>query len=295
MPVIPQTFLDQPSKPKIRLPAGACDTHVHVFGPGSVFPYSPLAGDPPTDASKEKLFALHEFLGIKHCVIVQTNYHKTDNRATADAIAAKKGDYCGVALVATDAPDDHLKALDAQGFCGVRFNFMKHLGAGAPIADVIKLTPRLAKLGWHLQVHFDPELIDEYAPHFKQSAVPVVIDHMGRVHAEQGLNQPAFKSLLKLLEDPKFRVKVSGSERASKAGPPYADAVPFAAKLVAEFPDQCFWGLDWPHPNIHHGPIPDDGVLTDLLSQIAPTDIALKKLLVDNPLGFYKFGSVKKG
>jgi 2-pyrone-4,6-dicarboxylate lactonase len=289
------TYLAAPSRSKVRLPAGACDTHVHVFGPGAVFPYAPEAGAPPADAPKEKLFALHEFLGIKHCVIVQSNYHKMDNRAAADAIAAKNGDYAGVALAPYDASDAVLKALDAQGFCGIRFNFMKHLGAGAPIDGVIALTKRLANIGWHLQVHFDPELIDDYAPHFKQSAVPVVIDHMGRVDASKGLDQPTFKSLLKLMEDPKFRVKVSGSERASQIGPPYADAVPFAAKLMAEFPDQCFWGLDWPHPNIKHGPIPDDGVLTDLLAEIAPTEIALKKLMVDNPLGFYRFGSVKKG
>jgi len=283
------SYLIDPARPTIKLPPGSCDSHVHVFGPNSVFPYPPdRTFTPVGDAPKEALFAMHAALGIEHCVIVQSGCHGFDNRVVADAIAATKGNYCGVALLPVTVTDDELKRLDAQGFCGVRYNFMAHLGRAAPLDEIIALTRRLADIGWHLQVHFDASLIDELAPAFKRSAVPVVIDHMGRIDASKGLDQPAFKTLLGLMDDPKFRVKVSGSERASKAGPPYADAVPFAAKLVTEFGNRCFWGTDWPHPNIH-GPIPDDGVLTDLLAQIAPTPAQLKALLVDNPQNFYRF------
>jgi 2-pyrone-4,6-dicarboxylate lactonase len=231
-------------------------------------------------------------LGIERCVIVQSGCHGFDNRAVADAVAAKGGDYRGVALLPADVGDAQLRQLAAQGFCGVRFNFMAHLGKGAPIEQVVALTPRLAAIGWHLQVHFDPALIDQLAPALKRSAVPVVIDHMGRVDASKGIDQPAFRSLLALMEDPKFRVKVSGSERSSRLGPPYADAVPYARKLVAEFGDRCFWGTDWPHPNLN-GPIPDDGVLTDLLAEIAPGAARLQTLLVDNPQKFYGFPPLK--
>jgi hypothetical protein len=50
---------------------------------------------------------------------------------------------------------------------------------------------------------------------------------------------------------------------------------------VAEFGDRVLWGLDWPHPNFD-GPIPDDGVLVDLVSEIAPDDKQRQALLVDN-------------
>ena len=82
--------------------------------------------------------------------------------------------------------------------------------------------------------------------------MPVVIDHMGRIDASRGLEQEPFRNLLKLMEDPKFWVKVSGADRATRQGPPYADAVPFARKLVAEFGDRCVWGTDFPHPNHNH-------------------------------------------
>ena len=85
-------------------------------------------------------------------------------RVVADAIAAKGGAYCGVALAPATVDDAELRRLDGLGFRGVRFNFMKHLGAGAPIADVIALSARLAPLGWHLQIHLDSALIEEMTP-----------------------------------------------------------------------------------------------------------------------------------
>jgi 2-pyrone-4,6-dicarboxylate lactonase len=281
------SYLASPSKPKLKLPAGACDTHVHVFGPHRIFPFAEPRPFTPADAPKDKLFALHAMLGVQRCVIVQSTCHGFDNRVVADAIAAKNGDYCGVALVPPTVDEAELKRLDAQGFCGVRFNFMNHLGKGPSIDDAIALTPRLAKLGWHLQVHFEGSLIDDLAPRLKRSAVPVVIDHMGRVDASLGVDQPAFRSLLELMRDSRFRVKVSGSERISRKASPWPDARPFARALVAEFGERCFWGSDWPHPNL--AAIPDDGVLVDLLSEIAPSEKARQALLVDNPRAFYRF------
>ena len=282
------SFLASPSRPKLKLPPGACDAHVHVFGPHRIFPFAENRPFTPADAPKEKLFALHAMLGIEHCVIVHSTCHGFDNRVVADAIAAKKGDYCGVALLPPSVDEAELRRLDALGFCGVRFNFMKHLGKGAGIEDAIALTPRLAELGWHLQVHFEASLIEELTPWLKRSAVPVVIDHMGRVDASLGLEQPAFRRLLDLMRDPRFRVKVSGSERISRRPSPWEDAIPFARKLVAEFGERCFWGSDWPHPNL--AAVPDDGVLVDLLSKIAPSEKERKALLVDNPRSFYRFG-----
>jgi 2-pyrone-4,6-dicarboxylate lactonase len=282
------SFHPAPSRPRLRLPAGACDAHVHVFGPQRAFPFAADRPFTPADAPKEKLFALHAMLGIERCVIVQSTCHGFDNAVVADAIAAKHGAYCGIALAPTTVEDAHLRRLDALGFRGVRFNFMKHLGAGVPIAAVIALSARLAPLGWHLQIHLDAALIGEMTPWLRRSAVPVVIDHMGRVDASLGLDQPAFRHLRGLLSDARFRVKVSGVERSSRGGAPYADAIPFARALVAEFGDRTLWGTDWPHPNLAGGP-PDDGRLVELLAEIAPTQAQRQALLVDNPQRLYRF------
>jgi 2-pyrone-4,6-dicarboxylate lactonase len=136
-------------------------------------------------------------------------------------------------------------------------------------------------------VHFDRSLIDELAPALMRSSVPVVIDHMGRVMASEGLDQPAFSALCRLLDDQRFWVKVSGGDRVSGIGAPYRDAAPFARMLVERFGDRTLWGTDWPHPNTVSPP--DDGLLVDLLADIVMTSHEMKALLVDNPQRLYHF------
>jgi 2-pyrone-4,6-dicarboxylate lactonase len=280
------TFNPHPSRPGLQLPPGACDAHVHVFGPAARFPLAQSRNFTPVDAPKETLFELHRHLGIARCVIVQSAVHGFDNAVVEDAIQAGGGRYLGVALVPHQVPDAELQRLKVAGFRGVRFNFMKHLGPGASVQEVVALTRRLAPLGLHLQVHFDSSLIHDLAPVLKQSAVPVVIDHMGRVDASLGEDHADFRALCTLLQDPRFHVKVSGVDRIARAWP-YADGVTLARRLVREFPDRCFWGTDWPHPNHHH--VPDDGALVDLLGLMAPTPDLLAALLVHNPQRFYQF------
>ena len=281
------SFHPSPRRPSFRLPRGACDAHCHVFGPAARFPFAADRPFTPADAPKERLFALHAMLGIERCVVVQSTCHGFDNSVVADTIAARGGTYCGIALAPLSVSDTTLQQLHGQGFRGLRFNFMKHLGSATPIEEIIKLTARLAALEWHLQVHFDSALIEELAPWFLRSATPVVIDHMGRIDASRGLEQPAFRALCRLMDDPRMWVKVSGSDRISRQGPPYADAIPYARSLVERFGDRTLWGTDWPHPNHNH--VPDDGVLAELLGQIAPSERLRQALLVENPQRLYRF------
>jgi 2-pyrone-4,6-dicarboxylate lactonase len=280
-------FHPNPSQPKLRLPPGSWDTHFHVLGPKDKFPFAPTTTIDPGDATKEMLFALHARLGIAHGVIVQSAVHGMDNRVVEDALAARKGDYVGVALLPPSVEMSELRRLDKLGFRGVRYNFMRHLQQTATIEEVIALTPRLAEVGWHLQIHMDPALIGDMAPALERSAVAVVIDHIGRVDAGLGLEQAPFRHLVRLIQDSRFWVKVSGCDRITRTGSPYADAVPFARTLVSEFPDRVVWGTDWPHPH-HKGPTPDDGELVDLIAEIAPTRAQQQALMVDNPKRLYR-------
>ncbi len=285
-----QTYLEKPSQAALKLPAKSCDAHVHVFGPTDKFPYSPNRKITPVEAPKDKLFALHKAFGIERCVIVQSVVHGNDNRVVEDAIEAGGGNYLGVALIPVDVPDQELKRLAHRGFRAVRFNFMKHLTGGVDVQDVLKLTPRLADVGMHLQVHFESELVHSVGKALLQSAVPVVIDHMARVDATLGVADADFQALMKLLDHKNMHVKVSGIDRieaTSQAGSGYPMGTQLAARLVEKFPDQCVWGLDWPHPNHTH--IPDDGELVDALAVIAPSADALQRLLVTNPQALYRF------
>jgi len=279
------------SKSRLQLPVGACDTHVHVFGPYDRFPFPHAPQHKPAEAPKEKLFALHQQLGITRCVIVQSMVHGLDNAVVEDAIVAGDGHYLGVALVKPDVDHAELRRLAAVGFRAVRFNFMKHLGMGATPDELLTLTQRLADHDMHLQVHFESSLVHELGPCLQKSAVPVVIDHMGRVDARLGVQHADFQALCHLLDDDKFHVKVSGIDRIDASVPlgvpPYAHGIALAQHLVARFPRQCVWGTDWPHPNHTH--VPDEIVLVQAMQYIAPTADLMQAVLVDNPHALYRF------
>lgn len=273
-------------RPNFTLPPGTCDTHVHVWGPFDRFPVAKGAPYTPPERNKADLLALHARLGVQRCVIVQTSVYKSDNRAMLDAIADNPATYRGVALVDESFGDAEYKALHDGGVRGVRFGFVKHLG-GVPDLDLVRRTAdRIGAMGWHLVLHLDAANIPEFESLFRAFRLPVVVDHMGRPPAQDGLEQAPFRILLDLLQAPNWWVKVSGSERISAAGPPFRDAIPFARKLIEIAPDRTLWGTDWPHPNVRWEP--DEADLVDLLPEFGD-EAALRRVLVDNPARLYGF------
>src|SRR3954462_775387 len=98
-----------PSRPRVETPRDACDTHCHVFGPASRFPYAADRSYTPPDAPVEKLRALHAHLGVSRAVIVHASCHGTDMDVTLDAIATSGGSYRGVAVVKDAVTDRELE------------------------------------------------------------------------------------------------------------------------------------------------------------------------------------------
>lgn len=283
--------LEHPRKPRLRLPPGACDTHVHVYGPAARFPYAPERPYTPQDAPVERLWALYELLGVSRAVYVQATVHGYDNAAILDAIRRDPQRGRGVALVRTDIADADLRALHAQGIRGVRFNFVKHLKETPDTGAVLRLAERIAPLGWHVQLHFGAQDILEQRAFLRALQSPFAIDHMGRTPVTGGLRQEACLALLEILADERAWIKMSGPERISAVQSrgtsfPYDDVVPFARQLLAAAPQRAVWGTDWPHPNVRE--MPDDGDLVDLLSHYGDA-ATLQRLLVTNPARLYGF------
>jgi predicted TIM-barrel fold metal-dependent hydrolase len=275
-------------KPKFRPPPLACDAHCHIFGPGAKFPYAPDAPYHPPDSPFESLQKLHAILGIERAVIVHASCHGADMRVTLDGIARSNGRYRGTAIIDESYGDREFQRLHDGGIRGVRFNFVRHLGGRPDMAFFNRTVERVKDIGWHLILHLDATDLAELDALFKRIPVPMVIDHMGRVKAADGLEQPAFKVLLEWMRNEKFWVKICGAERVSSKGPPFTDAVPFARELIEAAPDRILWGTDWPHPNVGKH-MPNDGDLVDLFAQMAPEPALQKKILVDNPARLYGF------
>jgi len=272
---------------KFTPPPLACDAHCHVFGPAARFPYDPKAAYVPADAPFEALQKLHSALGLQRAVIVHASCHGADMRATLDAIARSGGRYRGTAIIDASVSEKDFQRMHEGGIRAVRFNFVRHLG-GRPNMDFFQKTvQKLQFFGWHLILHLDAQDLVEFEELFSKLPVPFVIDHMGRVKAADGLEQPPFKTLLGFLKNENAWVKICGAERVSSKGPPFTDAVPFGRALVEAAPDRVLWGTDWPHPNVKW--LPDDTELVNLFPLMAPEEDLQYKILVDNPARLYGF------
>ena len=288
-------FYPNPSKPHLTLPAGAVDAHCHVFGPGDVFPYAPERKYTPCDASKQQLFALRDHLGFARNVIVQATCHGADNRALVDALQSAGKLARGVATVKRDISHEELQRLHEAGVRGVRFNFVKRLVDFTPKEELLEIADKIAPLGWHIVVYFEAADLPELWDFFTHLPTTVVVDHMGRPDVSKPVDGEEFELFVKLMaEHPNIWSKLSCPERLSLTGPKalngeqhaYTDVVPFARRLMQQFPDRVLFGTDWPHPNLKDH-MPDDGLLVDYLAQIATTPQELQQILVDNPMRLY--------
>jgi 2-pyrone-4,6-dicarboxylate lactonase len=277
-----------PSKPKFVVPAGAVDAHCHVFGPGDTFPFAPERKYTPCDASWEQLFALRDFLGFEKNVVVQATCHGSDNSALLDVLERADGKARGVVTVKSDVTVEELERMHALGVRGVRFNYVKRLVDPKPDDYYRAIIEKIRPLGWHVVLYFEPSDLREKQDFFNSLNIPLVIDHMGRPDVSKPLDNEEFEMFLDFMRgNADVWCKVSCPDRLTVTGSPlYADVIPFAKKIVEEFPDRVLWGTDWPHPNMKKE-MPDDGILVDYVPSIATTPALQQKLLVTNPNNLY--------
>ena len=277
-----------PSKPKFVVPAGSVDAHCHVFGPGDVFPFAPERKYTPCDASWEQLFALRDFLGFEKNVVVQATCHGSDNSALLDVLERANGKARGVVTVKPDITAEELQRMHDLGVRGVRFNYVKRLVDPKPDDYYREIIEKIRPLGWHVVLYFEPADLKEKKDFFNSLNIPLVIDHMGRPDVTKPVDNEEFEMFLDFMRgNNDIWCKVSCPDRLTKSGSPeYADVVPFAKKIVEEFPDRVLWGTDWPHPNMKTE-MPDDGILVDYVPSIAVTPELQTKLLVTNPNTLY--------
>jgi 2-pyrone-4,6-dicarboxylate lactonase len=278
-----------PRRPALRLPAGSCDSHCHVFGPAKVFPYAPDRTFTPVEAPVQRLMALHRFLGLERAVIVQSACYGADHSALLDALAMGGGRYRGVGLISPNTPPGYIAELHEAGVRGFRLNFLPHLGPPLDREDIRGIVRLVADLGWHADIHVRWTDIARNAKLLLWFPMPVVVDHLARLDLARGPDADGADALLSLLDTGHVWVKTSGIDRVSLTGPPYADAAGFAGRLVARATERVLWGTDYPHPNIT-GPAPDDGLLVDQISVIAPRPEQRHRMLVTNPAEFFGFG-----
>jgi len=279
-----------PRRPVFALPSGACDAHVHVFGPQATFPFSEARSYTPEDCTYEDLMQLHAVLGIDRAVIVHGGAHGTDNSATLAALDRNPEKIRGVAVIPSGLPQAELEDMHRRGMRGCRMSTV--VSGGASFAHLQGLAEETFDLGWHLVLHFNKatELV-EVAPQLLQIQSPFVLDHLARISAAEGVESEPFRTLLRLLDTDRCWIKLASLYRLSSEPYPHRDMLPMIEKVVELRPDRILWGSNWPHP-ICPVPMPNDGDLVDLVLLWLPDHRTQQLALVDNPALLYGFEPV---
>ncbi|HVF63077.1 MAG TPA: amidohydrolase family protein [Casimicrobiaceae bacterium] len=270
-------FRREITQPRTRVPAGSCDSHMHIVGPQSKYPFAPVRSLSPPEASWQDYRRTASKLGLDRCVVVTPSFYGTDNRCTLDAVDGSGGRARAVVVVSPDVSSEEIARMHARGARGVRVQVISK--GGIDFSTMEAVAERIAPFGWHLQLYLDAENLPPMLDRLHRLPVAVVFDHMAHVNQSNGTDGPGFRALLSLLDGARAWVKLSNA-----LFPPSSAR---AAILARANPDRVLWGSDWPHVAHSDAGVPDDGALVDELAAWIPDEAARAKALVTNPATLY--------
>lgn len=281
------------SAPARALPAGAWDTHAHVFGP---FDRYPLAADcryqPPLGPAPLHLAAL-DAAGFQHGVLVHASANGFDNSAVLDAARMAPSRIAVVAVVPEDMGDAELERLRDNGVRGLRFTETgESYGAPKPsgtlgLDALQRMAPRLRALGLHAQVWAKCGYLVEARAWLSRCGVSLVFDHMGQFDVSLGPDHATFRSFLSLVGEADAWVKLVPTRVTRQRWCNADDVRPFHDALLQAAPQRMLWGSDWPYIAMDKD-LPDIGRQIDLFDCWTPDDALRRKVLVDNPRALYE-------
>jgi predicted TIM-barrel fold metal-dependent hydrolase len=269
------------------VPAGACDSHVHVFGPESRYPGVDRPHYTLPDGNLRQLQHMAEALNLQRLVIVQPSYYGTDNSCMLDALAAAGTRARGVAMVNERISDAELEAMHVRGVRALRLDLF--LRSGLPTSELIAYIERSVRrtkaLGWHIQFYTPGWVIRDLLPFLAALEADFVVDHMGYMLESDGLTRHDFDRLLQVIALGRGWIKLSAPYRLARDGN-FTRLKPLVTAVMDAAQTRVIWGSDWPH--IPEGGR-DTGELLNLLATWVPDTEALARVLVHNPARLFGF------
>jgi 2-pyrone-4,6-dicarboxylate lactonase len=279
------------ARPAFAVPAGACDSHVHVFESAAKYPSVDTPHYTLPDGGLAKLQRMTEVLALQRFVIVQPSYYGTDNSCMLDALSATGACARGVAMVAEDCTDDELRTMHLRGVRALRLDLF--LRSSWPTTDIIAYIEhsvrRARAIGWHIQFYTPGWVVRDLLPFLGGLDADFVIDHMGYMLESDGLTHKDFDRLIEVIRVGRGWIKLSAPYRLARDGN-FERLKPMARALIQAAPDRIIWGSDWPH--IPEGG-KDTGTLLNLLSDWAPDVEARRRILVENPAKLFGFETIR--
>jgi 2-pyrone-4,6-dicarboxylate lactonase len=277
------------SRPAFDVPDGACDAHMHVFGPVDRYPSVPNARYSAPKSDIDDYLAMADALHLRRMVFTQASFYGTDNSYLLYALERVGTDGRAVVMLPQDADAKLIDDFSRRGVVGLRLDMFKLAKAGLSSAEIfaeIVKTATLAKAaGWHIELYSPGRVIRDLMDRFADIPIDFSINHMGYMLASEGVPESDFRRFTEVVRNERCWVKLSGSYRISKYDDdPAADEM--AKQLVIASPHRTVWGSDWPH-------IPicglDTGALLNRLAVWSPDAAVRRQILADNPARLYRF------
>jgi 2-pyrone-4,6-dicarboxylate lactonase len=272
------------------MPARACDTHMHAFGPPDLYPSVMTPRYDHPGGGLQQYTSVAAALAIERMVIVQPSFYGTDNSFLLKALEIIGAPARGViTLPDTEVASDMLENLHERGVRGLRLDFFKMQDLGAGKSEYLQALRRAAgvarSIGWHVELYSPGVVLRDLTEHLAEIGVSVSVDHMGYMKGGYGLTDADFKRFVDTAKSGQVWVKLTGPYRlSSDADWQHADEM--ARALIEAAPGRMLWGTDWPH-------IPDcsldTGALLARLIRWCPEDVLRTRILVDNPAHLYDY------
>ncbi len=289
----------------MKLPAGACDTQIHVYGDAAKYPprhRKPLYVPPPGQGTIERALEMHARLGFNRLCITQATIFGTDHSLLVDTLnALPNGKARGCGIVDASVSDRELARMHEAGVRGARFNFLSRFDLVPEIADFHRQLARIGELGWFAKLFCGPAELAEIEPELRKAKATFMFDHLCQAPFPGGLASPGMKRILALLREENFWMMLSNGDRNS-AGYPWDDCIPFGRAFYEAAPDRCVWGSDWPHVwrwirhqrdgYVEQAHDAKDELLLNLGLSYLPDEAAVRRVFVDNPARIFGFDPV---
>jgi len=276
-----------PAPPACRLPDGACDSHIHLFGPFDRYPLRDTRAFEPPLATPDMYRATAGAMGLSRAVVVQSAAYGHDHSRLADALAGSHGAWRGIALPDPTVDDAGLFELARAGVAGMRMHLRGMPQAMRHLSDWAARLRALPGLEWHIEVLLDLDFLHAHRRALETLGPRLVVDHMGFTRAEHALAHPGLDTFRGLLREGRIWTKLSGVDRIGNRAGGYADARRLCDTLVAANPDRLVWGSDWPH--ISRRVVPNDGELLNRFATWLNDPALLARILVANAAVLYGF------
>jgi len=285
-------------KPIFKAPPLSCDTHLHVFGDPTTYPYSPNKRNVPPSVPLTEYMSqyrkLAESFGIERMVFTQPSTYGQDNNCMLDAIKLCGNMAKGIADIDEDISDKELDKLNSSGVVGIRFNLgppnrpvesgllEKHL------PRLLKLDARCSEIGWQLDILSPSWLIIDMLNVYESLKSKFTLAHFGMFLAKDGGNQPNLLKMIDFLKNGPGNcyMKLTAPYRMASE-PNFEDSAIIAKAFIEAVPDKIIWGSDYPYLSNSHRV--NSINLFNLIPLWMPDKATQQKILVDNPAKLFGF------